>query len=226
MTTKRADKPIYVDMRDFRLVPSSITGDRRATQSVLYDTQSGLADCTFWNHQLFHPQEPVETLCLLLQNAVGLLEQERAQLIDCLRKMIPVDLVSIFHYESVYGARYVVVLKPIDRLYDVDLSIPPFSSDHCGCRIPCPMPKSSEIDASACPSAALARRIHGVCPPNELHPLLRDLKTKYRVMALCEMLVERAIIEAVATHLPVEGVPERVAEYALCVFQRVGTVYE
>ncbi len=145
-----------------------------------------------------------------------------------------VSLVAVFRRDS-YHTVASVLLEPTSTHHYLCMYPPGISVYNdpakCGCEPSCPMPRPRDFVADACcqtdcRAAIVAREVFSQVPPRDLYDALYGRVAHRRILALCEMLVEDAVVRAVAVHLPLVGLPELVTKYALCVLRRTGTWYE
>ena len=230
--SRRQQRPrIYVDMRDFPLYPTSQAGSFRSRSRIdtgvvtHYGYPNGPIVCPLKGY--WHPND---TLAQLVEMAAGLTDDEAIKLSDAVRYggLVADPLLIVVSGPS---RDNVVALRYEGKyIFLGSTGLPRDSAAWCGCVPSCPMPRPVDFvrgtfRPSTCPSEAITRGIYRDRTQDQLHGALANRRDKYRVMALCEMLIEGAIVREVAKHLPVEHLPELVAEYALEVFQRTRTVY-
>ncbi len=169
-----------------------------------------------------------------LEEAVNIVPEERTRIRRAMHSGWPdgehVALLSVVDKDEEDQVSIVLRLTPRHRFLckGAGRRFPFPFVDTCGCRPLCGMLTVAALARGdhTCSAAVSALQIWQRHPQDELHPLLQNHHGKGRTLAYCEILFEDAITKAVAIQLPVEGVPEMVAKYALWVFQRMGTVYE
>ncbi len=170
----------------------------------------------------------------VLEGAVNITSDERVYIRNAMRNGWPnseqVALVTIVNQvDEEDSAALVLRLTPSHRFFDIRVHFFPYPFvDACGCLPVCAMPTKAALveGGQTCWSATWALNVYHSHQQEDLYWIERYGSFRGRKLAYCEMLFEDAITKAVAIQLPVEGVPEMVAKYALWVFQRMGTVYE